>query len=347
MLWLLNIFICNQFLYMYYINRKWNNQIYSFFDVLFHHRFIWVADTSPDVFPDTWEPHCRDRVHFIGFNKWSSPSSHPLHDHPLYLPGDHMWESQHNHSYQNLVSAPSSYVFFPEPLSHCWHGLFIFCYTQYACKLPSGKKCHLLSWMCHPARFRCFLWVNWELPSGRHGIWSLHSSLQPTALFHQNVHTSPYSVTHNVLHWWFSQCLLFYYLLLFFTLLWTKSSQSFFLRFCSFGGTLLFWHQYSCSCPLIYIWLHHCGHSSCYSCILQLHPHHHPEDAFHRGAPQGLLHLHVPPHSSHSVLRDHHVHLRDAQVQLLNWPEQGGVCVLHGGDPHVEPPHLQPQEQWD
>ncbi|KRZ46473.1 Olfactory receptor 491 [Trichinella nativa] len=29
---------------------------------------------------------------------------------------------------------------------------------------------------------------------------------------------------------------------------------------------------------------------------------------------------------------------------LTAGPEQGGVCVLHGGDPNVESPHLQPQE---
>ncbi|CAO2582696.1 Olfactory receptor 497 [Lemmus lemmus] len=44
--------------------------------------------------------------------------------------------------------------------------------------------------------------------------------------------------------------------------------------------------------------------------------------------------------SCHSVLWNYHLHLCDAQVQLLHRPEQGGVCVLHGGDPHAEPPHL-------
>ena len=225
---------------------------------MFHHRFIFVAAALSHGFPAAEEWYCNDRVHLTGLNKWPSPSNHPLHDHPLYLPGDHMWESQHNHSYQNLISAPSSYVFFLEPLGHCWCGLFIFCYTQYACKLPGGDKYHLLPRLCHPAWFRCFLRVNWVHPSGCHGIWSLHSNLQPTALFHQNVHTSLCPVTHSGLHRWFFQCLLLYYFLLFFTFLWTKSSQSFFLRFCSFGWALLFWHQYPCSCPLIYGWLHYC-----------------------------------------------------------------------------------------
>lgn len=312
-----------------------------------HHRFILVAATRSHGFPGALEQYCNDRVHFTGLNKWSNSSSHPLHDHPLYLPGDHMWQSQHSHSYQNLFSAPSSYVFFSEPPVLCWHRLFIFCYTQYACKFPGGEKYHLLSWMCHSTWFSCFLWVNWVLPSGCHGIWSLRGNLQPTALFHQNVRTSLCSVTHSGLCRWFSQCLLFYYLLLLFTFLWTKSSQSCFLWFCSFGWTLLFWYQYPRSCPLIYSWLHHCGHGDCHSHLLHLHPHHHSEDALHRGAPQGLLHLHVSPHSSHSVLWDHHIHWCDAQVQLLHWSEQGGVCVLHGGDPHVEPPHLQPEKQWD
>ena len=144
---------------------------------MFHRRFITIGATFSHGFPGAWEQYCNDRVHVTGLNKWSSPSNHPLHDHPLYLPGDHMWESQHNHSYQNLFSAPSSHVFFPEPLGRCWCGLFIFCYTQYACKLPGGDKYHLLSWMCSPAWFCCFLWVIWVLPFGCHGIWSLRGNL--------------------------------------------------------------------------------------------------------------------------------------------------------------------------
>lgn len=235
-----------------------------------HHRFILVAATLSHGFPGAWEQYCNDRVHFTGLNKWSNSSSHPLHDHPLYLPGDHMWQSQHSHSYQSLFSAPSSYVFFSEPPGLCRHRLFIFCYTQYACKFPGGEKYHLLSWMCHSTWFSCFLWVNWMLPSGCHGIWSLRGNLQPTALFHQNVHTSLCSVTHSGLCRWFSQCLVFYYLLLLFTFLRTKSSQSFFLWFCSFGWTLLFWYQYPRSCPLIYSWLHHCGHGDCHGHLLIL-----------------------------------------------------------------------------
>lgn len=208
---------------------------------MFHHRFIWVAATLSHGFPGAREPHCGDRLHFPGLNWWPSPSSHPLCDHPVYLPGDRVWQSQHNRSYQNLFSAPSSYVFFSEPLGFCWHIPFNFRHTQYACKLPGGEKSNLLSRMWHAAWFNCCLWDSRVLPSGYDGIWSLCGNLQPTALFNQNVHTSLCSVPHSGLRGWFSQCFLLYYLLLFFILLWTKWNQSFFLWFCPSSGTLLFW----------------------------------------------------------------------------------------------------------
>ena len=48
-----------------------------------------------------------------------------------------------------------------------------------------------------------------------------------------------------------------------------------------------------------------------------------------------------------SVVWDGPFHVPAAQLQLLVWQRQGGICVLFTGDPHAEPTHLQSEEQRD
>lgn len=167
------------------------------------HRLILSAPILPQIH-DGWEPHYSVRVHPAGLNRWPHPTSHPLHALPMYLPGDCVWKSQHHHSDQNLSSAPSAHVLLTEPTGFCWHGPFIFCHTQYACKLLEEQKHNLLLWMCHSAWLSCFLWNIWcQLPSC-HGIWPLCGNLSPTALFNKNVHASLCPVTGNGLCSWVS-----------------------------------------------------------------------------------------------------------------------------------------------
>lgn len=79
--------------------------------------------------------------------------------------------------------------------------------------------------------------------------------------------------------------------------------------------------------------------------VLQLHPPLNPEDALYWGEEEGLLYLHFPPHCSHFVSRDSFVCLRNAQIELFSWSGQSGICNLHSGGSHAEPPHLQSEEQ--
>ena len=48
-----------------------------------------------------------------------------------------------------------------------------------------------------------------------------------------------------------------------------------------------------------------------------------------------------------TVVWDGPFHVPAAQLQLLVWQRQGGICVLFTGDPHAEPAHLQSEEQRD
>ncbi|XP_030883369.1 olfactory receptor 10A2-like [Leptonychotes weddellii] len=72
---------------------------------------------------------------------------------------------------------------------------------------------------------------------------------------------------------------------------------------------------------------------------------HRAPDAIRRGAPQGPVHMRLPPHRGGSVLWHHGGHPLATQGQLLPREQAGDVPVLHPGDPHAQPPHLQPSEQ--
>ncbi|MBZ3883139.1 Olfactory receptor 1009 [Sciurus carolinensis] len=56
---------------------------------------------------------------------------------------------------------------------------------------------------------------------------------------------------------------------------------------------------------------------------------------------QSLLHLLVPPDGRLHPVRDPLLHLRAAGCCFFPVPQQGGVDVLHRGDPHAQSTHLQ------
>ena len=134
-------------------------------------------------------------------------------------------------------------------------------------------------------------------------------------------------------------------LVVYWLFLWTKSHKWLFLWFLPSVETFLLRCLHHWNYPFHLVWIYPCIHSVRHSSLLHLHPQHHPEDALHWRETQGLLHLHLSPHCSHSLLWNDYLHLCDAQIQLLNWAEQSAVSVLHSVDTHVEPSHLQSEEQ--
>lgn len=259
----------------------------------------------------------------------------------------HHVSRKYQHHYIDKNFFPAAHTHVPVPQSsgfwrHCIFNLSL-SYNAYGTSWAWAGPTSGCLWS--PALYHSVIWVSEVLHIGCHGLWSLCCHLFTPALLHAHVPQSLFSTAGSFLCWWLHEWLDIYWLFVKSDLLWTKSDRSLFLWLLPFVETLLF----RCLCywyhPLYLFWLHHSGDSVCHSRLLHLHPHHHPEDALHWGPPEGLLHLHLPPHCSHSVLWDHHLHLYDAQVQLLHRPEQGAVCILHSGDPHAEPPHLQSEEQ--
>ena len=70
----------------------------------------------------------------------------------------------------------------------------------------------------------------------------------------------------------------------------------------------------------------------------------HPPDAFSLWSPQSLLHLCLTPHHHQHLPWHHPLPLLCAQLQKLQAHSQSGICILHGGHPHVESPDLQSEK---
>ena len=69
-----------------------------------------------------------------------------------------------------------------------------------------------------------------------------------------------------------------------------------------------------------------------------------PEDAVSWWLSQSLLHPRLPPDRHLHLPRRHPLPLLCAQLHTLQAHSQSGVCVLHGGHPHVESPDLQSEK---
>ena len=76
------------------------------------------------------------------------------------------------------------------------------------------------------------------------------------------------------------------------------------------------------------------------------HPGYHPEDFFHQGHLQTLVHMWLPLLCGFSLLWKNYWALFCSFHQHLQWQGRNCLCDIHNGHPIAEPFHLQP-EKWD
>lgn len=193
-------------------------------------------------------------------------------------------------------------MYFFEPLGLCWHRLFIFCYTQYACKLPGGDKHH--STLAVPSSNSVVFfgssdasfWLPWHMISQQ-----FCSPLIPL----QNVHTSLCSITAPAMQLVFSMLPL----LIFASILYSSVDQIKSIIFSVFAPLVEFpVLTLSVSLKNFYLrlapslwsqWLFSCiststSSSPSWGCT--------PPRGAHKAFSTCMSHL----YSSHSVLWDHH-----------------------------------------
>lgn len=301
-----------------------------------------------------WNPEQRNDVGKLDSCQWvcscellipvlSATSSvvSPFFDHlPCYPDG----KCPHNPGDYSWLCPPKSYVLLPQELVFPGDRFQLDYCAQDAGDPDHPGHNHLLPWLCYPDVLLLLLWSCWVLPAGHHGVWPLRGHLWPFAL---SSHHGSQSL------WPAGSCLL----VLRIPSGYCANHMDFQLPFLwpQQGEPLLLW-QPPCDrtglCWYLSVWT---GSSNSYCPIHPLpflvdpgilcpHPLHYLQDALSRGEAQGLLHLLLPPAGCLPLLQHCHPHILSTPVQQLSWEQEAVVTLLHRGDSHVEPHHLQLEE---
>ena len=130
-----------------------------------------------------------------------------------------------------------------------------------------------------------------------------------------------------------------------FVLLWIQWNQWLFLWCRTTLNPLMFRHLCKPDGSSWFMWFHYCQHLLDCFCFLYLHHLSNTEDPHRAGTPESLLHVCLPPDRCVLVLWYCFLHVCTAQCCLLHGAEQSGVYLLYYCHSHVEPPHIQPEEQ--
>ena len=134
-----------------------------------------------------WEPHNGNRVHYFGANWEPHPLLYLLCVVPGCLHHHHIGQCQHNHANQKKPSASHPHVPFAQPFGICRHWVLLISHTHHAEGLSQKRNIYPCVWLCGSTLFCSDIWVNWVLPAGCHGLWSLCSHLLTPALLHSHV----------------------------------------------------------------------------------------------------------------------------------------------------------------